>query len=313
MPPHPQKNTTFAPILNTDTPHTPTPRTGLVLEGGGMRALFSEGFIDVMQQHGLRTDGIIGVSAGALFGCNLKSHQPGRALRYNLRFAGDARYMGLRSLLTTGNYVNARFAYHTVPLQLDPFDSDAFRRDPAEFRLVCTDIRTGQPVCHRIDTVDDQALEWFRATGSMPVVARPVRIGSQLLLDGGLTDCIPLARSQQLGFARNIVILTRPLGYRKTPTRLTPLFRLFHPLHPQVARLMARRHLMYNAQLDYVARQAALGHTLVVRPDQPLRIGRTELSPDKLRAIYQAGREKAEALLPRLRQFLAGSPAPSEE
>lgn len=279
-------------------------KLGLVLEGGGMRSLFSEGFFDVMQAEGLRPDGLVGVSAGALFGCNLKSHQPGRGLRYNIQFAGDPRYMSLRSLLTTGNYVNAQFAFHTMPLELDRFDIPAFEADPMEFHLVCTNCRNGQPVYHRIDRVDDEALEWFRATGSMPIVSRPVRIGDRLLLDGGMVDCIPLAYFQRQGFRRNIVILTRPEGYRKKPNGMRAMFHLLHPTLPHVASCMARRHVMYNAQLDYVALQETLGHTFVVRPDRPLDIGRTELDETKLRAIYEAGRQKALQLLPQLKAFM---------
>ena len=127
-------------------------KRGLVLEGGGMRGLFSEGFIDVMQEEGITVDGMIGVSAGALFGCNFKSHQVGRGLRYNTRFKDDPRYMGWRSFITTGNFVNAQFAYHTMPMELDVFDIPAFEADPTEFYLACTDIKTGKPVYQQIAT-----------------------------------------------------------------------------------------------------------------------------------------------------------------
>ena len=120
-------------------------RTGLVLEGGAMRGLFSAGVIDVMMEQGIDFDGLIGVSAGSSFGCNFKSRQPGRVIRYNLRFHNDPRYMGLRSLLTTGDLVGAEFAYHTLPLELDIFDSETFENNPMEFHLVCTDVITGQP------------------------------------------------------------------------------------------------------------------------------------------------------------------------
>ncbi|MBR1521272.1 MAG: patatin family protein [Bacteroidaceae bacterium] len=278
---------------------------GLVLEGGGMRSLFSEGVIDVMQEHGISMDGMVGVSAGALFGCNFKSHQPGRGLRYNTRFKDDPRYMGMKSFLTTGNYVNAQFAYHTMPLELDLFDIAAFEADPMEFHLVATDISTGKPVYRRIEHVDDQALEWFRATGSMPVVSRPVRIDGMSLLDGGMTDCIPLQYFQSVGFERNIVVLTRPKGYQKQPTNIVPLFRLFHPQHPKVAACMARRHEMYNAQLQYIEAEAQKGNTLLIYPDQPLEIGRTERDADKMRAIYEAGKQKALAMLQDIQAFLA--------
>ena len=280
-------------------------KKGLVLEGGGMRGLFSEGFIDVMQEAGITVDGIIGVSAGALFGCNFKSHQVGRGLRYNVRFKDDPRYMGWRSFLTTGNIVNAKFAYHTMPMELDVFDIPAFEADPTEFYLACTDISTGKGVYQQIDHVEDSTLEWFRATSSMPIVSTPVTINGMKLLDGGLVDCIPLQHFQALGYERNIVILTRPKGYQKTPNKLIWLFKMCYPNYPKVAECMAHRHEMYNAQLKYIEEQAEKGNVLVIYPDHPLNIGRIELDEPKLRAIYQHGREKGLAMLDQVRDFLS--------
>ena len=235
-------------------------KRGLVLEGGGMRGLFSEGFIDVMQEEGITVDGMIGVSAGALFGCNFKSHQVGRGLRYNTRFKDDPRYMGWRSFLTTGNFVNAQFAYHTMPMELDVFDIPTFEADPTAFYLVCTDIEVGKPVYQQIDHVEDSTLEWFRATGSMPIVSKPVEIDGMKLLDGGLIDCIPLQHFQEIGYERNIVILTRPKGYQKTPNKFTWLFKMWYPNYPQVAACMRQRHEMYNAELQYIEAQERAGN-----------------------------------------------------
>lgn len=278
---------------------------GLVLEGGGMRGLFSEGFFDVMQENGITVDGMIGVSSGALFGCNFKSHQIGRGLRYNIRFKDDPRYMGWGSFLRTGNFVNAEFAYHTMPMELDVFDVPAFEADPMEFYLACTNIQTGQPVYRQIDQVEDATLEWFRATSSMPIVSIPVEIDGMKLLDGGLVDCIPLKHLQSLGYERNIVILTQPKGYQKKPNKMIPLFRLFHHKYPKIAECMKHRHEMYNAQLQYIEEQAAKGNVLAIYPDHPLNIGRIELDEPKLRAIYQHGREKAQSMLEDVKRFLA--------
>ena len=280
-------------------------KRGLVLEGGGMRGLFSEGFFDVMQENGITVDGMIGVSSGALFGCNFKSHQIGRGLRYNIRFKDDPRYMGWGSFLRTGNFVNAEFAYHTMPMELDVFDVLAFEADPMEFYLACTNIQTGQPVYRQIDQVEDATLEWFRATSSMPIVSIPVEIDGMKLLDGGLVDCIPLKHLQSLGYERNIVILTQPKGYQKKPNKMIPLFRLFHHKYPKIAECMKRRHEMYNAQLQYIEEQAAKGNVLAIYPDHPLNIGRIELDEPKLRAIYQHGREKAQSMLEDVKRFLA--------
>ncbi|MEZ3564727.1 MAG: patatin family protein [Duncaniella sp.] len=282
-------------------------KTGLVLEGGAMRGLFTAGVMDVMMEHGLRYDGIVGVSAGSSFGCNYKSWQPGRVLRYNMRFHDDPRYMGLRSLLTSGNLVGAEFSYHTLPLKLDIFDSETFEKDPTEFHVVCTDVDTGHPVYYIMDRVSYDSLEWLRASASMPVVTRPVRVDDgRRMLDGGISDSIPLQYFQSVGYSRNVVVLTQPRDFRKTPAPGW-LFRLLMPRTPRIAEAMARRHEMYNAQLDYVSRQAELGNTFVIAPDAPLPIGRIEMKPTKMQLVYDMGRATCTRLLPSLLSFLKGN------
>lgn len=269
-----------------------------------MRGLFTAGVIDVMMEEGISFDGIVGVSAGSSFGCNYKSHQPGRVLRYNLRFHNDPRYMGLRSLLSTGDLVGAEFAYHTLPLELDVFDSERFEADPTEFHVVCTDVATGEPVYYRMDSVDYDSLEWLRASASMPIVTRPVRIGDgRLLLDGGISDSIPLRYFQKQGFGRNVVVLTQPRDYRKKPAKEW-VFRLFMRRYPAIVKAMGRRHEMYNAQLDYVGSQAESGNTFVIAPKEPLPIGRIEMDPEKMKRVYSMGRDACRELLPELKSFL---------
>lgn len=287
------KNRIFAPM-----------KTGLVLEGGGLRGLFSAGVMDVMMEAGIRFDGIVGVSSGATFGCNYKSGQPGRVLRYNLRFRDDPRYMGLRSLLRTGDLVGAEFSYHLMPDELDIFDREAYDADPAEFHVVCTDVRTGEPVYHRIDRMSDEELDWIRASASMPIVSRPVRLGGRLLLDGGISDSIPLRYFQGQGFLRNVVILTQPKGFLKRETRLMPLFHVFMRRCPAIIRAMSRRHLMYNDELSYLAEQEREGNILLICPRDTLPIGRTEQDEAKMRRVYQMGRKVAGEVMPAVRAFL---------
>lgn len=278
-------------------------KTGLVLEGGGMRGLFTAGAMDVMMEHGIRFDGIVGVSAGATFGCNYKSHQVGRVLRYNVRFKDDPRYMGIRSLLRTGDLVAAEFSYHTLPNELDVFDGETFNSDPTEFHVVCTDVLTGKPVYHRIEKANDEALEWIRASASMPLVSRPVPLDGRLLLDGGISDSIPLRYFQQQGFDRNIVILTQPKGFYKRRTKLMPLFHLFMRRYPAIVRAMSRRHLMYNDELSYLEEQERKGRILLIYPQDTLPIGRTEQDEAKMRRVYAMGRQKAEEMLPEIAAF----------
>ena len=279
-------------------------KKGLVLEGGGMRGLFTAGVMDVMMEHGIRFDGIVGVSAGATFGCNFKSHQIGRVLRYNIRFKDDPRYMGLRSLLKTGDLVAAEFSYHTLPNELDIFDFDAYNADPAEFHVVCTDVRTGEPVYHRLDCVDDDGLEWIRASASMPLVSKPVCIEGRLLLDGGISDSIPLRYFQEQGFGRNVVVLTQPKGFYKKRTKLMPLFHLFMRRYPAIVQAMSRRHLMYNAELAFLEEQERQGNILLIYPQDTLPIGRTEQDERKMRRVYAMGRAKAEEMLSAIQEFV---------
>ena len=279
-------------------------KTGLVLEGGGMRGLFTAGVMDVLMEHGIRFDGIVGVSAGATFGCNYKSRQPGRVLRYNIRFKDEPRYMGLRSLLRTGDLVGAEFSYHTMPNELDVLDRDTFRRDPTEFHVVCTDAETGQPVYHRIDDMDDEGLDWIRASASMPLVSRPVSLGGHLLLDGGISDSIPLRYFQGQGFDRNVVILTQPKGFFKRRTKLMPLFHLFMRRYPAIVQAMSRRHLMYNDELSYLDDQERRGNILLICPQDTLPIGRTEQKEAKMRHVYGMGRQTGEDMIQTIKDFL---------
>lgn len=279
-------------------------KKGLVLEGGAMRGLFTAGVMDVMMERGIRYDGIIGVSAGSSFGCNYKSHQPGRVLRYNLAYCKDPRYMGLRSLIRTGNLVGAEFAYHILPLELDRFDMETFERDPATFYSVSTDVSTGRPVYKRIDKMDSNALEWLRASASMPVLSRPVRVDDgRQMLDGGISDSIPLEYFRKIGYDRNVVVLTQPRDYVKHPVPAW-LFRWLLRKYPAIAEGMVRRHEMYNAQLEYLRQQVAAGNALVIAPERILPIGRVSTSLGKMQKVYDIGRAVAENMMGEIQSFL---------
>lgn len=281
-------------------------RLGLVLEGGGMRGMFTCGVIDVLMEHGLCFDGGIGVSAGACFGVNVKSGQIGRALRYQLQMVGNKRYMSVRSLLTTGNLVNAEYAYHVVPTEIDIFDVEAAAASPMEFVVVCTDVHTGRPVYHPLERVDYDELEWIRASASLPLVAQPVAVDGQLLLDGGLSDSIPLKYMQERGYARNVVVLTQPVGYHKPAARHLWAMRWSTRHYPAVLDCLRHRHEVYNEQLAYAYEQQRLGRALIITPSHTLDIGRLELKADKIREVYQEGRRAALAQLDALRAFCQG-------
>ncbi len=281
-------------------------RKGLVMEGGSMRGMFTCGVLDVFMENGINFDGAIGVSAGAVFGCNFKSGQIGRAIRYNKKYCGDPRYCSLRSLIKTGDLFGADFCYHEIPDVLDPFDSAAFRRNPMEFYTVATNVETGEPVYHLCTDGGPDDIIRMRASASMPVVSRPVEIDGLTLLDGGIVDSIPYAYMEQLGYNRNVIILTQPIDYIKRKNPAVPLIRVLLRRYPKIAEAMAVRHLMYNRQTEEVKVREASGEAFVIRPPEPLKIGKVENNPEVLERVYQTGRIEAEKRMSALRAFLAG-------
>ena len=278
---------------------------GIVLEGGGMRGMYTAGVLDVLMESGVTFDDAVGVSAGAVFGCNLKSRQVGRVIRYNKRFCADKRYAGLGVWLRTGDLYSRDFAYGEVPRVLDPFDTETYGRNPMRFTVVCSDINSGRPVYHECPTGDAADIEWMRASASVPLAARPVSLGGLELLDGGICDPIPLAWMQARGHARTVVVLTRPAGYRKEPNRLMPFLRVALRRYPRFLEALAHRHELYNAELDAAARAEEAGEAFVLRPSEPISVPLMERDSDHLEAIYQLGRRDMFARLSELRDYLA--------
>lgn len=268
-------------------------KRGLVLEGGAMRGLFSAGVCDVMMENDIWPDGLIGVSAGAAFGCNYKSRQPGRAIRYNKRFAHDKRYSGIWSLLRTGNYFNAEFAYHTVPRDYDVFDDATYETNPMEFIVVCTDVETGHAVYQPLPKSNAVTYDWIRASASMPLASRVVSLEGWKLLDGGVSDSIPLEYFEQHGYSRNVVVLTQPADYVKGHNRLMPLMRIGLRKYPRMIEAMDVRHIMYNRELAYVQQAEREGRCIVIQPAEKLPIGHISHDPAEMQRVYDIGRQTA--------------------
>ena len=279
-------------------------KTGLVLEGGAMRGLFSAGVLDVMLEENLCFDGMIGVSAGAAFGCNFKSRQAGRAIRYNLRFCRDPRYCSWRSWLQTGDLFGADFCYHELPVRLDPFNAAAYRENPLEFYLVCTDVRTGKAVYRRCPEADEECFEWMRASASMPLVSRIVRIQGGEYLDGALADSIPLRFFESCGYRKNVVILTQPPEYVKKPAAAMGLFRILYRKYPALLQTLEKRHEIYNETVRLAESRASEGRVFLLRPESALPAKRICHDPEKLKQTYEAGRAAARRQLADLKVFL---------
>lgn len=269
-----------------------------------MRGMFTAGVLDVMMENGIEYDGAIGVSAGAAFGCNYKSKQVGRAIRYNMKFCNDKRYSGIGSLIKTGNIFNTEFAYGEVPLKYDAFDFDTYQSSPMDFYVVCTDIETGKAVYHCYKGKDDHCFDWIRASASMPMVSQIVEIDGQKLLDGGVADSIPIQYFEEIGYDKNIVVLTRPGNYLKKKNSLMPLIRVKYRKYPKFVEAMEKRHIIYNQTLSYIRQREEEGKLLVIRPEENLQIGKVEKNPEKLRAVYEIGRETVLPQISRIKEFL---------
>lgn len=277
-------------------------KTGLVLEGGAMRGMYTAGVLDTFLDAGIRVDGVVGVSAGALFGVNYLSGQKGRVIRYNKRFNRDKNYMGLRPLLREGNLISTHYAYERVPRELDPFDDWAFQASGVPFYAVVTNTATGEPEYIRIRSAFAQ-MDVLRASGSMPFVSKPVKIDAREYLDGGIGDSIPFQWMRRQGYDKLVVVLTQDKTYRKSPMPRLPL-KLLQRSYPQIARQLLRRHETYNNALDLLAQWEKEGKAYVLRPSEPIHIHRTERDPRKLQQVYDLGVKDCRKQLPQLRQYL---------
>lgn len=283
---------------------TETIKKGLILEGGAMRGLFTVGILDHLMERGIEFDGIVGVSAGAAFGCNYQSRQKGRALRYNKRFCRDPRYCSWRSWWKTGDLFGAEFCYHELPDRLDPFDVKSFEENPCRFYLVCTDVHTGKPCYHLCEKADGECFEWMRASGSMPLVSNVVKVGNGEYLDGALADSIPVRFFEGKGFNRNAVILTQPRGYVKKPSKALFLMRIFLRKYPALVAALEKRHILYNETLRYIEEEEKKGKLFVFRPELPLPVDRICHDPEKLQATYDLGYAQAQKQAAELEKFL---------
>ena len=278
-------------------------KVGLVLEGGAMRGMYTAGVLDSFMDHGVDADGIVGVSAGACFGCNLFSGQRGRVLRYNQRFAGDPRNVSIRSLITTGDIVNREFAYYVVPTKYDVFDEAAFEAHGGEYWVVVTNVETGEAEYMQMHRLLAD-IEMMRASASMPFCSKFVPIDGRNYLDGGIADSIPVRAAMDMGFDKVVVVLTQPLSYRKKPMNKA-LIRAFYRKYPNLCKTLEERHARYNAQVEEVIRLEKEGKIFVIRPDEPLDIKRLEKNPAELARVHGIGLADGNACMEELKAYLA--------
>ena len=277
-------------------------KTGLVLEGGAMRGMYTAGVLDVFMEHGIRFDGVMGVSAGAIAGCSYVSEQRGRTIRYNLKYCRDKRMMSFYSFFTTGDLVGNQFCYHDIPERLDPFDHEAFKRSETDFYLACTNVESGEAEYILMEDMDRQ-IDYLRASASMPYVSRIVEMDGKLLLDGGVSDSVPVRKFMEMGYERNVVVLTRPADYRKKPKKIG-IEGLVYRKYPRFAARLKQRAEAYNRMVEDLQELERDGHILVIRPETPLEIGRMSHDPEEISRAYERGRQDATAKLEMIRCWL---------
>lgn len=278
-------------------------KVGLILEGGAMRGLYTAGVLDVfLENEDIKIDTIIGVSAGALFGVNYKSRQKGRTLRYNLKYANDERYMGFKSLVKTGDIVNKEFCYDELPNKLDIFDNETYKKSPEEFYAVVTNLDTGKPEYIKIDDAQKD-LEYLRASGSMPYVSKIVQIDGKKYLDGGTSDSIPVDEMMKMGVDKVIVVLTRPLEYRKKKSS-KKISKWYYKRYPNYIDTLNNRYKMYNSEVEKVISLEKDKKIFVIRPSRLVDIKRIERDTLKLKEMYDLGVEDAKNSLKDLKNYL---------
>ena len=279
-------------------------KTGLILEGGAMRGPFTAGVMDVMMENGITFDGGIGVSAGATFGCNMKSEQRGRVLRYSLRFCKDWHYCSFRSLFLTGDLYNEAFAYRKVPQELDVFDTETFQNHPMEFYVVATDANTGNPLYHKCFDGKENDLTWIQGSASIPAFARPIHVDGYTLFDGGISDSIPFKKMHELGYEKEVLILTQPETYTKKPQKHMAALKKVLYKYPEMCKKIENRYEVYNQTLEDIKEEEKAGKIFVIRPSEALNIGSICHDPEELKRVYYLGRFEAIKQLKKLKEYM---------
>lgn len=262
-------------------------RVCLVLEGGGMRGLYTAGVLDSFLDNDIKVDTIIGVSAGVLFGVNYVSRQKGRALRYNKKYIKDKRYISISSYIKTGNMINKDFAYYKMSKDLDKFDNETFKKSNINFYATVTNVETGFPEYILFKDAFKE-MELLRATSSLPFISKIVEYNGKKYLDGALSDSIPINKALSLGFDKIIVVLTRPAYYRKKKQNM--LFtKVYYKKYPNLVKAMEKKYKDYNDTLDFLNELEKSGKIFVIRPSKLVKIKRLEKDKEKLQEIYDLG------------------------
>ncbi len=280
-------------------------KIGLVLEGGGLRGLYTAGVLDTFMDNNIDIDTIIGVSAGALFGVNYFSKQRGRALRYNKKYSNDKRYMSLRSFILTGNYINKKFAYYTISNELDKFDNKAFKKSKKKMYAVATRLKDGQAEYFEIKDPIKQ-MEELRATSAIPGLTKIVKINKEKYLDGGVADSIPIDKMQELGMDKIIVVETQPKNYKKKPLKksIIRFMKIKYIKYPKFIKAMINRHERYNEVKEKIMDLENKKEIFVIRPSKDLNIDIKNKDEKKYQEVYDLGVKDTKKIIKDLKEYL---------
>ena len=280
-------------------------KVGMVLEGGSLRGIFTTGVLDVLLENNIEIDGIIGVSAGALFGVNYFSKQKGRGIRYNQKYLGDKRYISTYSFIKTGNLVNKDFAFYKITKELDPFDNETFIKSNKDFYVTATNIETGKPEYLKINNVYEQ-LEEFRASAALPFASEIIEINDKKYLDGGVSDSIPLDKCQSLGYEKIIIVLTQPLGFQKPPlsNKQIKMVNIKYHKYPNFIKAMKERYIKYNETLEKIINLENKKEIFVIRPSIKINLDIKNPDKNKIQEIYNLGINDCNKIIDELKDYL---------
>ena len=276
----------------------------LVLEGGAKRGIYTAGVLDVFLEHNIFTDAVVGVSAGAIHGCSYVAKQHGRSIRYNINYNDDYRFMSFKSFLKTGNVVDTDFAYHELPEKLDPFDHKTFENSKIKFYVTCTNVETGKAEHIHCPDLRQHYINYLRASASLPILSQIVELDNKCYLDGGVSDSVPLKAAFDLGYTKNIVVLTRQDGYIKKPFSMLWLAKFLYRKFPNFINTIKNRHEEYNQTMKYIKDMEENKRLLVIRPSKVIKIKRMERNIDIVKQMYELGRQDALNALEQVKEFL---------
>jgi len=276
----------------------------IVLEGGGLRGAFTSGVLEYLLEREIGFDRVIGVSAGACIGASFVSKQCGRNKKVNVEYPSDPRYMGFRHLLRTGSYFNMEFVFGELPGKLVPFDETTFYKNLTEFDVVTTSLQTGASVVFTKGEIEKIGLDKVLvASSSIPLLSRPVPIGKESYLDGGVADSIPVKYALN-EIEKAVVVLTRPRGYRKEKFSHPFLFKMAFRKHPEFLMTLLHRNEVYNKTLDYCDQMEREGQLFIIAPSPEFSVGRTEKRLSKRIALYNHGYQIMSQKFEAMQQFL---------